>query len=105
MSLEENKPNVYPLWKVVMLCFIPISALYQLSWSWLFSSLSSGFWEAELSISVLSTKYLSEILLYSLMIWFVWARTRSKSHILRLGVRVALSLAIVMTLHALSMLF
>lgn len=38
--------------------------------------LSPGFWQTDLSISVLLTKYLSEILLYSLMTWFVWARTK-----------------------------
>ena len=65
-------------WKLVCFVLIPIACVYQLLWNYYFQSVQPDFWQTQNAEYVLEFKIISEVFIYTVMLWLLATKTASK---------------------------
>ncbi|AOT08906.1 hypothetical protein S4054249_14020 [Pseudoalteromonas luteoviolacea] len=98
---RSQKVRLYPLWKAVLLCALPLAVIYQASWSLYFSSVALEFWMTDFSTKILTVKHTGEVLLYVFIFWAMLTKTSAKKKYTKPLVLGVVGVILCMTLHVL----
>jgi len=83
------------------LVFLPLAIAIQWAWSVYFSQVPQSFWLDGSSQQVLMAKSVSEIVIYSLMLWFLLARTATRYRRIKQGICALIGFIILYTAYSL----
>ncbi|MEP0354655.1 hypothetical protein [Paraglaciecola sp.] len=67
----------FNFWILLCMGVIPVAILYQLSWDYYLKSLPLQFWIGGASSQLLLLKSASELVMYSIMFWFLICGTKT----------------------------
>lgn len=75
---DVSKECSASLWKSFWFVCIPIAAIYQLLWGVFFRYAPEHIWLDNTFHQIIAGKFASELVIYSLMLWFLLVRTQAK---------------------------
>ncbi|CAM3592670.1 hypothetical protein [Parendozoicomonas haliclonae] len=81
MSRSNPSPlnkRTFPLWKFIWLACVPIAISYQMLWGIYFHHAPVGIWQSGASQAITTTKFASELTIYSLMLLKMLTMTHAK---------------------------
>lgn len=73
----------FNFWKLIFIVVIPVAVLYQLFWDFYLKSLPQQFWLAGSSRQLLLLKGVGELMMYSVMLWFLIWGTKTRLNIIQ----------------------
>ncbi|MEN1727471.1 MAG: hypothetical protein AAGJ52_03435 [Pseudomonadota bacterium] len=95
----KTSPRTVGFWTTLCLVFLPMAIAIQWAWSVYFKRVPESFWIDGASQQVLMAKSVSEIVIYSLMLWFLLARTTTRYRRIKQGICALIGFTILYTAY------